>query len=56
MIDVGIRSSYVASWYAAPIMVAQGCGLIVMTSGSGAAHYVYGPGYGAHKAGQDKMA
>jgi NAD(P)-dependent dehydrogenase (short-subunit alcohol dehydrogenase family) len=56
IINVGIRSSYVASWYAAPIMVKQGCGLIVMTSGSGGAHYVYGPGYGAHKAGQDKMA
>jgi NAD(P)-dependent dehydrogenase (short-subunit alcohol dehydrogenase family) len=54
--NVGIRSSYVASWYAAPIMVAQGSGLIVNTSGSGAVHYVYGPGYGAHKAAQDKMA
>jgi NAD(P)-dependent dehydrogenase (short-subunit alcohol dehydrogenase family) len=56
IINVGIRSSYVASWHAAKIMVKQGNGLIVMTSGSGGAHYVYGPGYGAHKAGQDKMA
>jgi NAD(P)-dependent dehydrogenase (short-subunit alcohol dehydrogenase family) len=56
IINVGIRSSYVASWHAAPIMVEQGNGLIVMTSGSGGAQYVYGPGYGAHKAGQDKMA
>jgi NAD(P)-dependent dehydrogenase (short-subunit alcohol dehydrogenase family) len=56
IINVGVRSSYVASWHAAPIMVKQGSGLIVMTSGSGGAHYVYGPGYGAHKAGQDKMA
>ncbi len=56
IINVGIRSSYVASWHAAPIMLAQNKGLIVMTSSSGAAHYVYGPGYGAHKAGQDKMA
>ena len=54
--NVGIRSSYVASWFAAPMMVAQGKGLIVFTSGSGAAHYVYGPAYGAHKASQDKMA
>lgn len=54
--NVGIRSSYVASWYAAPVMVAQGSGLIVNTSGSGGVHYVYGPGYGAHKAAQDKMA
>jgi NAD(P)-dependent dehydrogenase (short-subunit alcohol dehydrogenase family) len=56
IINVGIRSSYVASWHAAPIMVKQRSGLIVMTSGSGGAHYVYGPGYGAHKAGQDKLA
>lgn len=54
--QVGIRSSYVASWHAAPVMVAQGSGLIVNTSGSGGVHYVYGPGYGAHKAAQDKLA
>lgn len=56
MIDVGIRSSYVASWLAAPIMVRQNHGLIVFTSASGAAHYSMGPAYGAHKAGIDKMA
>lgn len=56
VINVGIRSSYVASWHAAPVMVGQGSGLIVNTSGSGGVHYVYGPGYGAHKAGVDKLA
>lgn len=56
MIDVGIRSSYVASWMAAPVMVEQNHGLIVFTSASGAAHYSMGPAYGAHKAGIDKMA
>lgn len=56
MIDVGIRSGYVASWLAAPTMVAQNSGLIVFTSASGAAHYSMGPAYGAHKAGVDKMA
>jgi NAD(P)-dependent dehydrogenase (short-subunit alcohol dehydrogenase family) len=56
IINVGIRSSYVASWHAAPIMVGQGHGLIVNTSGGGSVHYVYGPGYGAHKAGVDKLA
>ncbi len=56
IINVGIRSSYVASWYAAQLMVPQKQGLIAFTSGSGSSHYVYGPGYGAHKAGQDKMA
>lgn len=56
IINVGIRSTYVASWFAAPVMVKQGRGLIINTSGSGGVHYVYGPGYGAHKAAQDKMA
>jgi len=56
MIDVGVRSSYVASWLAAPIMVGQNHGLIVFTSASGAVHYSMGPAYGAHKAGVDKMA
>jgi NAD(P)-dependent dehydrogenase (short-subunit alcohol dehydrogenase family) len=56
IINVGIRSSYVASWHAALIMVPQGSGLIAFTSASGASHYVYGPGYGAHKAGVDKLA
>jgi NAD(P)-dependent dehydrogenase (short-subunit alcohol dehydrogenase family) len=56
MLDVGLRSSYVASYYAAPIMTAQKRGLIVFTSASGAVHYVFGPAYGAHKAGLDKFA
>lgn len=56
MIDVGIRSGYVASWLAAPVMVKQDKGLIIFTSASGAAHYSMGPAYGAHKAGVDKMA
>jgi NAD(P)-dependent dehydrogenase (short-subunit alcohol dehydrogenase family) len=56
MIDVGIRSGFVASWYAAPTMAAQRSGLIVFTSAPGAVHYVFGPAYGAHKAGVDKMA
>ena len=56
MIDVGIRSSFDASWYAAKAMVAQNAGLIVFTSGAGAEHYVFSPAYGAHKAAMDKMA
>ncbi len=56
MIEVGVRSGYVASWHAAPIMVRQGHGLIVFTSSPGAVHYCMGPAYGAHKAGLDKMA
>ena len=56
LIDVGIRSGYVASWHAARQMVEQDHGLIVFTSASGAAHYSMGPTYGAHKAAMDKMA
>lgn len=56
MIDVGVRSGFVASWYAAPHMVKQDRGLILFTSAPGAMHYCFGPAYGAHKAGLDKMA
>jgi NAD(P)-dependent dehydrogenase (short-subunit alcohol dehydrogenase family) len=56
MLDVGLRSSYVASYYAAPIMAEQRKGLVIFTSASGSVHYVFGPAYGAHKAGLDKFA
>lgn len=56
MIDVGVRSGFVASHFAAPMMVRQKAGLVVFTSAPGAVHYVFGPAYGAHKAGVDKMA
>lgn len=56
MIDVGVRSGFVASWFAAPHMVRQDRGLVVFTSSPGAMHYCFGPAYGAHKAGVDKMA
>lgn len=56
LFDVGLRSSYVATYYAVPMMIAQGSGLIAFTSSSGAAHYMLGPAYGAHKAGMDKLA
>ena len=56
VLDVGLRSGYVASYLAAPIMVAQKHGLITFTSSSGSVHYCLGPAYGAHKAGMDKFA
>jgi NAD(P)-dependent dehydrogenase (short-subunit alcohol dehydrogenase family) len=56
MISVGVRSGFIASWYAAPHLVKQGRGLIVFTSSPGSMHYCFGPAYGAHKAGMDKMA
>jgi len=55
-LDVGLRSGYVATVYAAPLMLPQRHGLVVFTSAPGAAHYVFGPAYGVHKAGMDKMA
>jgi NAD(P)-dependent dehydrogenase (short-subunit alcohol dehydrogenase family) len=56
MLDVGLRSGFVSSYYAAPILVAQRHGLVIFTSASGAVHYVFGAAYGAHKAGMDKFA
>ena len=56
ILDVGLRSAYVASWHAAPLMVARGNGLIAFTSSFGASCYMHGPGYGAQKVGVDKFA
>jgi NAD(P)-dependent dehydrogenase (short-subunit alcohol dehydrogenase family) len=53
---VGLRSGYVASVFAVPLMLPQRKGLIVFTSASGAVHYAFGPAYGVPKAGVDKMA
>jgi NAD(P)-dependent dehydrogenase (short-subunit alcohol dehydrogenase family) len=56
LITVGLRSHYVASYYAAPLLIANGRGLIVNTGHYGAVSYHEGPAYGAQKAGADKMA
>ncbi len=55
MIDVGLRSNYVASYYAASLMIQSGGALIVNISFYGAVSYFHGPAYGAAKAGTDKM-
>lgn len=55
-LTVGLRSSYVATVFAAPLMLPQHKGLVVFTSSSGAVHYAFGPAYGVPKAGTDKMA
>mgnify|MGYP000022796183 FL=1 len=55
LLDVGLRSSYIAAYHAAKIMASQKSGLIVNTSSPGAACYMHGPAYGAQKAGGDKM-
>ncbi len=56
VINVGLRSAYVASWYAAPLLLRSDRGLIAFTSSPGSACYMHGPAYGAQKAGVDKMA
>lgn len=56
IMDVGLRSQYIASYYAAPLMVKQKNGLIAFTSSFGSVCYMHGPAYGAQKAGGDKMA
>ncbi|WP_041558253.1 SDR family NAD(P)-dependent oxidoreductase [Novosphingobium sp. PP1Y] len=56
ILDVGLRSAYVASWHAAHLMVPRGSGCIAMTSSFGATCYMHGPAYGAQKAGLDKLA
>lgn len=56
ILDVGLRSAYVASWHAAKMMVPQGSGIIAFGSSFGASCYMHGPAYGAQKAGIDKFA
>jgi NAD(P)-dependent dehydrogenase (short-subunit alcohol dehydrogenase family) len=55
MIDVGLRSNYVAAYHAAPMMAAAGKGLIASISFYGSVSYFHGAAYGAAKAGTDKM-
>lgn len=54
--DVGMRSHYTAAWYAAPLLLLSGGGLIVNTSSFGGRIYMHGPAYGAGKAAVDKMS
>lgn len=56
ILDVGLRSHYIASYYAAPLMVARRSGLVSFSSSFGSACYMHGPAYGAQKAGVDKFA
>ncbi len=56
MFDVGMRSAYVASYYAAPLLIKNNAGLVVNTSSFGGRCYMHGPAYGAGKAAVDKMA
>ena len=52
---VGLRSAFVASYYAAPLMIAANKSLLVNISYYGAVSYHLDPAYGATKAGLDKL-
>lgn len=56
ILNVGLRSHYVSSYFAAPLLLANGRGLVVNTSSHGGRIYAHGPAYGSGKAGVDKMA
>ena len=56
MVDVGVRSNYVAAWHAAKIMVPQKSGLIVAISGYTGVSYTYGVIFGTSKSAVDRMS
>ena len=56
MIDVGVRSNFVAAWHAAHIMVPQRSGLIVAISGYTGVAYTYDVVFGTSKSAVDRMA
>ncbi|HMN46856.1 MAG TPA: SDR family NAD(P)-dependent oxidoreductase [Povalibacter sp.] len=56
MVDVGVRSNFVAAWHAAHIMVPQQSGLIVAISGYVGVTYTYGVVFGTCKSAVDRMS
>jgi len=56
MIDVGLRSNFVAAWHAAQLMVPQRSGLIVALSGYVGVTYTYSVIFGTCKTATDRMA
>jgi NAD(P)-dependent dehydrogenase (short-subunit alcohol dehydrogenase family) len=56
MLEVGVRSNFVAAWHAAHMMVPQKSGLIVAISGYVGVTYTYGVVFGSCKSAVDRMA
>jgi len=56
MVDVGVRSNFMAARHAAQLMVPQRSGLIVATSGYTGVAYTYGVVFGMCKTAVDRMA
>jgi len=54
--NVGLRANYIASVFAARLMVPRGAGLIVNMSSPGGLTYLFNTAYGVGKAAQDRMA
>ncbi len=55
MMDVGVKSNFVAAWHAAQLMVPQKSGLIVNISGYAAVTYTYGVLFGTSKTAVGRM-
>ena len=56
MVGIGLRAHYVASVHAAPLLIAQGRGLIANISSPGGGSYFFSAAYGTGKAGLDRLA
>ncbi|WP_216909475.1 SDR family NAD(P)-dependent oxidoreductase [Nocardia noduli] len=56
MVDVGVRSNFVAARHAARLMTPRGSGLIVAISGYTGVAYTYGVVFGTAKSAVDRMA
>lgn len=55
-VGIGLRAHYVASWHAAPLLLAAGAGAaIVNVSSPGGQSYHFSASYGAGKAGLDRL-
>lgn len=55
VIDIGVRSHYVAALFGVPMMLDAGHGLVVNISSSGAVEYAHNLAYGIGKAALDRM-
>ena len=56
MNNVGLRSHYISSVFAARMMAPRGGGIIFTISSWGGLSYIFGPAYGAGKAANDRLA
>ena len=53
--NVGLRANYIASVYAARLMVPRGTGIIVNMSSGGGLTYLFNTAYGVGKAAQSTL-